>query len=95
MTHFDYFFSTVEEIRNFVNSSESSKTQEGRNLSKYLNVLDNSSHRNPREMSSKEYQLRGILNEKAFWEFHLRYPGFRQLTYDSLGIDRTLLIIPQ
>lgn len=78
MTHFDYFFSTVEEIRNFVRSSESSKT-----------------HLNPRELSSKEYQLRGILNEKAFWEFHLRYPGFRQLTYDSLGIDRTLVIIPQ
>lgn len=95
MTHFDYFFSTVEEIRNFVNSSESSKTQEGRNLSRYFNVLDNSSHLNPRELSSKEYQLREILNEKAFWEFHLRYPGFRQLTYDSLGIDRTLLIIPQ
>ena len=95
MTHFDYFFSTVEEIRKFVNSSESSKSQEGRNLSRYFNVLDNSSHLNPRELSSKEYQLRGILNEKAFWEFHLRYPGFRQLTYDSLGIDRTLLIIPQ
>lgn len=29
MTHFDYFFSTVEEIRNFVNSSESSKSQVG------------------------------------------------------------------
>lgn len=95
MTHFDYFFSTVDEIRNFVNSSESSKNQEGRNLSRYFNVLDNSSHLNPRELSSKEYQLRGILNEKTFWEFHLRYPGFRQLTYDSLGIDRTLLIIPQ
>jgi hypothetical protein len=95
MTHFDYFFSTVEEIRNFVRSSESSKTQEGRNLSRYFNILDNSSHLNPRELSSKEYQLRGILNEKAFWEFHLRYPEFRQLTYDSLGIDRTLLIIPQ
>lgn len=95
MTHFDYFFSTVEEIRNFVRSSESSKTQEGRNLSRYFNILDNSLPSNPRELSSKEYQLRGILNEKAFWEFHLRYPGFRQLTYDSLGIDRTLLIIPQ
>lgn len=95
MTHFDYFFSTVEEIRNFVNSSESSKSQEGRNLSRYFNILDNSSHLNPRELSSKEYQLREILNEKAFWEFHLRYPGFRQLTYDSLGIDQTLLIIPQ
>lgn len=95
MTHFDYFFSTVEEIRNFVNSSESSKSQEGRNLSRYFNILDNSLPSNPRELNSKEYQLRGILNEKAFWEFHLRYPGFRQLTYDSLGIDRTLLIIPQ
>lgn len=95
MTHFDYFFSTVEEIRNFVNSSESSKSQEDRNLSRYLNILDDSSHSNPRELNAKEYQLRGILNEKAFWEFHLRYPGFRQLTYDSLGIDRTLLIIPQ
>lgn len=95
MTHFDYFFSTVEEIRKFVNSSESSKTQEGRNLSRYFNILDNSLPSNPRELNSKEYQLRGILNEKAFWELHLRYPGFRQLTYDSLGIDRTLLIIPQ
>lgn len=95
MTHFDYFFSTVEEIRNFVNSSESSKSQEGRNLSRYLNILDVSSHSIPRELNAKEYQLRRILNEKAFWEFHLRYPGFRQLTYDSLGIDRTLLIIPQ
>ena len=95
MTHFDYFFSTVEEIRNFVNSSESSKSQEGRNLSRYFNILDNSLPSNPRELSSKEYQLRGILNEKALWEFHLRYPGFMQLTYDSLGIDRTLLIIPQ
>lgn len=66
MAHFDYFFSTVEEIRNFVRSSESSKTQEGRNLSRYFNILDNSSHLNPRELSSKEYQLRGILNEKAF-----------------------------
>lgn len=95
MTHFDYFFSTVEEIRNFVRSSESSKTQEDRNLSRYFNILDNSSRLNPRELSSKEYQLREILNEKAFWEFHLRYPGFRQLTYDSLGINRTLFIIPQ
>lgn len=95
MTHFDYFFSTVEEIRNFVNSSESNKTQEGRNLSRYFNALDKSSQLDPRELSSKEYQLRRILNEKPFWYFHLRYPGFRQLAYDSLGIDRTLLIIPQ
>lgn len=79
MTHFDYFFSTVEEIRNFVNSSESSKSQEGRNLSRYFNILDNSLASNPRELNSKEYQLRGILNEKAFWNFIYDIPDLGSL----------------
>lgn len=96
----EYFFITPADIGNVISrmrvDPELQKNTELRNLKRYYEIMNSSL---PDIRHSKEVKqphlLNSLMKDPEFWNFHLRYPGFRELAYQSMGIDRTLIMYPK
>ena len=96
----EYFFITPADIGNVISrikdDSELQKNTELRNLKRYYEIMNSSISGigHPKKVKQKPL-LNNLMKDPEFWNFHLRYPGFRELAYRSMGIDRTLIMYPK
>lgn len=96
----EYFFITPADIGNAISrmrvDPELQKNTELRNLKRYYEIMNSSLSDIGHSKEVKQKPLLNILvKDPEFWNFHLRYPGFRELAYQSMGIDRTLIMYPK
>lgn len=96
----EYFFITPADIGNVISRMkgdlELQKNTELRNLKRYYEIMNSSISGigHSKEVKQKPL-LNSLMKDPEFWNFHLRYPGFRELAYRSMGIDRTLIMYPK
>lgn len=96
----EYFFITPADIGNAISrmrvDPELQKNTELRNLKRCYEIMNSSLSdiEHSKEVKQKPL-LNSLVKDPEFWNFHLRYPGFRELAYQSMGIDRTLIMYPK